>query len=551
MAAPVVASKTSAGPSGFADTSLSINKPTGVASGDLLVLVVIGTNFSNSTHSFSCSGFTSRRKNTNAGYAAVEIFDRIADGSEGSSFSISITNGAYTSAALFRVTGASSSPFDTSAADDSAGGFDADHNIPSLTLAEADELVIAGLSNWNDLLSSSPPSGWVEEYQVDYGYFFSKSFSASGATGSTTLAALDSDRWASAAVAYKADAAVDDYLFTGADGSPWGAGWTTGGNVVDINSNRGRMVTTTGGFDGCFAYIDIGVADPTIKIDLTVPTNDAQFPEIRYRFDSGNYDYIRVLLEPHNDVVVVHDYDGDVQQTFLDSASFAISGGDVVHFRIAAVGTSHKVRLWKNSDPEPGDWQIEYTSSFGLTNDQLMVRTVTSNAGVAVTNYWDNLDVSAGSFPYAHTKTETGTGADGQTVAATQTRTETGAGTDAGSVAAAQTRTDTGSGTDAWSLTVTLSSSETGAGDEVEAAGELITAADDDTGIGTDEESLFISVNVVEQSDVAQGFDLYWIRKVARLTALSAYTNDRSGIPAGADLGEGDMIARARSRRRG
>jgi hypothetical protein len=185
--------------------------------------------------------------------------------------------------------------------------------------------------------------------------------------------------------------AGDNLTFTGVDGDSWGVGWTFTQGTGDINSNRGRMVTGTGGFDGRSAYYDTGLANVDLTIDLEIPTNDAQFPEIRLRFDSGNYDYLRLLFEPHNDVVYFHSYDADVQQGLLDSASFAVAANDIIHVRALMVGTDVKVRLWRNAESEPTTWLLEATTSFGLTNDQIMVRTVTSNLGVAITNYWDNL----------------------------------------------------------------------------------------------------------------------------------------------------------------
>lgn len=184
---------------------------------------------------------------------------------------------------------------------------------------------------------------------------------------------------------------TDDFTFTGTDGSNWGSGWTFTQGTGDILTNRGRMVTGTGGFDGRSARYTTGLSDISLRIDVEIPTNDAQFPEVRLRYDSTNQDYVRLLFEPHNDTVYLHDYDNDVQQTLLDSASFAIAANDIVHIRAVMVGASILVRLWLNGDAEPTTWQVEGTTSFGQTNTQLMVRTVTSNLGVAITNYWDNL----------------------------------------------------------------------------------------------------------------------------------------------------------------
>ena len=188
---------------------------------------------------------------------------------------------------------------------------------------------------------------------------------------------------------------TDDFTFTGTDGAAWGPGWTFVQGSGDILTNRGRMVTGTGAFDGDSAVYDTGLADAVVSIDVEIPTNDAQFPEVRFRFSDVNYDFIRLVLEPHNDLWYVHDFDNDVLQTLLANGSFAVAAGDVVHVKCMGVGTALFLRLWLNADPEPATWTATFTSSLGASNTQFMVRTVTSNLGVAVTNFWDNLAVSS------------------------------------------------------------------------------------------------------------------------------------------------------------
>jgi hypothetical protein len=185
------------------------------------------------------------------------------------------------------------------------------------------------------------------------------------------------------------------YTFTGTDGADWNPLWTFTQGTGDVLTNRGRMVTGTGAFSGVSAYIDTGQSDGTVRIDVEIPTNDAQFPEVRFRFDPGNYDYLRILLEPHNDVVRLHSYDNDVQQSLLDSETFAIAANDVVHIKMVGSGNEVRVRLWLNSDSEPSTYQLIGSSSLGASNTDLMVRTVTSNAGIAITNYWDNLSITS------------------------------------------------------------------------------------------------------------------------------------------------------------
>jgi hypothetical protein len=181
--------------------------------------------------------------------------------------------------------------------------------------------------------------------------------------------------------------------FTATDGSSWSADWTFPQGSGDIQGNRGRMVTGTGPFDGDSAQINVDLADVQVGISVEIPTNDAQFPEIRFRFSDVNFDYIRLLFEPHNDLYLIHDYDNDVQTSLLASGSYTIVAGDVVYIRMEGEGSTVRFRFWKNAEQEPSTWTATATSTLGQTNTLLMVRTVTSNLGVAVTNFWDNLVV--------------------------------------------------------------------------------------------------------------------------------------------------------------
>jgi hypothetical protein len=187
---------------------------------------------------------------------------------------------------------------------------------------------------------------------------------------------------------------ADAYTFTGTDGDSWNPLWTFTQGTGDILTNRGRMVTSTTNFDGRTAWIDTAQSNGTVQIDVEIPTSDAQFPEVRFRFDTGNFDYVRVLLEPHNDIAYLHPYDNDVQQTVLDSEAFTVSGGDTVHIKMVGSGNEVRVRLWLNADSEPTTYQLIGSTALGASNTQLMVRTVTSDLGVAVTNYWDNLVIT-------------------------------------------------------------------------------------------------------------------------------------------------------------
>lgn len=207
-----------------------------------------------------------------------------------------------------------------------------------------------------------------------------------------------------------ASGSTNDFTFTGADGASWGPGWTFVQGTGDILTNRGRMVTGTGAFDGRSAIYNTGNSNVVFQIDTEIPTNDAQFPEIRFRYNNTTGDGLLLIFEPHNDIAQLFPYAAFVRGSQIGSnISFAVAAGDIIHTKIMSVGNDHYVRLWKNTDPEPGTWSRVFTDATGAGNTHIMVRTVTSNAGVAVTNYWDNFSFAPASVASASTATSTGT----------------------------------------------------------------------------------------------------------------------------------------------
>jgi hypothetical protein len=207
----------------------------------------------------------------------------------------------------------------------------------------------------------------------------------------------------------QAPAGTNDFTFTGVDASAWGSGWTFTQGTGDILTNRGRMVTGTGGFDGRSAYYDHGVSDADVSIDVEIPTNDDQFPEVRWRYNDGTGDGLLLIFEPHNDIVQVYPLVAYTRGSQIGSnIALAVAGGDIIHIRLVSVGNDHGIRLWLNGASEPTTFNRLLTNSTGAGQTQLMVRTVTSNLGVAITNYWDNFAVTAGSLGTTFTISPTG-----------------------------------------------------------------------------------------------------------------------------------------------
>lgn len=155
MPAPAFASGTTLAKS-FVVSTNTITKPSGVAAGDLLVLAV---NTESNTPTVSCSGFTDWRLQGTSD--ELTVMTRIADGTEGASFTISTTSGVQLSAACARYTGAHlTTPLDVVSGMDSGGAYLLERSFPTLTTTAADELLI-GIIGIRQAPDTTAISGWT------------------------------------------------------------------------------------------------------------------------------------------------------------------------------------------------------------------------------------------------------------------------------------------------------------------------------------------------------------------------------------------------------
>jgi len=199
MAAPVFAS------GNHVTFSNTVNKPSGTAAGDLLVIATIS--YDNPV-SVTCTGFTRRINNVDHGSAFdhiwVSVLDRVADGSEGASFTVS-TSGGYTDTLCGRYTGASAAPYDTSNWAGSTGGNTTTASAPAVTTTTADELLIIVHGGYNAPGVSAAYSG----FSIDVGpndtvnYMLSKAQAAATTVGPFTQT-QSSTTYTTVTLAYKA-----------------------------------------------------------------------------------------------------------------------------------------------------------------------------------------------------------------------------------------------------------------------------------------------------------------------------------------------------------
>ena len=185
-------------------SSTTITKPSGVATGDLLLVFV---NYETVPNSLTVTGFTERIVSTSTGGGfdcEGRLFERIADGSEGASFTINVvTTGTQVSAIAARITGASATPHDVSNTTSSNGNFWLERQFASLTTTTNNDLMI-GFLGGGLALDTTTISGWTLNTNTTETYMYSKTVPTAGSTGATDFNQPTTyDLWASISVAYE------------------------------------------------------------------------------------------------------------------------------------------------------------------------------------------------------------------------------------------------------------------------------------------------------------------------------------------------------------
>lgn len=197
---PVVASSTVLAEE-YVVGSTTINKPSGVVSGDL---IVIFTNVETAENTVTISGgFTKRveRSDNNAYVIQATVFTKVATGSEGSTFTINVANDTNVSAIALRITGANTStPYDTSATATSFGDYILERNFSTITTGYANELVLGCLAE-GDPLDNESISGWTKVTNTTGTYVYYRNAVAAGSISQTDFDQPTTyDMWISFAV---------------------------------------------------------------------------------------------------------------------------------------------------------------------------------------------------------------------------------------------------------------------------------------------------------------------------------------------------------------
>ncbi len=209
--------QTTTGTTGGA-TSLTISKPTGTNSTNLLVatIAVAGGSAENVT---APGGWTLIRRTDNSTVLSVLSYYKVAGGSEAGSYAWTISPSAKATGAIVRYSGVNtSSPIDLSSGNNSGGSSNSSVVANSVTTTGSAE-VILGVFGTAARTTFTPASGMTERVDVANGTstnagptieVASITQASAGSVGDKTAAAAASGRWAAQQIAIK-PTAVDTY----------------------------------------------------------------------------------------------------------------------------------------------------------------------------------------------------------------------------------------------------------------------------------------------------------------------------------------------------
>lgn len=183
---PILQSTTQA--SEVYSTSITITKPSGVAVGDVIVIAVRTVNNGVTT---SLSGFTQQvdgSSTDSTDYNNLDIWTRVADGSEASTFSVALSSLTYSAAVAFRVSGSSGTI--TAAKFDTNAGYTQSRRLPTVTTPSAFNLLIGVHTLFYTTVLGTTPAGWTASVVAtktggEVMWSFQKNAAAAGATGNT------------------------------------------------------------------------------------------------------------------------------------------------------------------------------------------------------------------------------------------------------------------------------------------------------------------------------------------------------------------------------
>lgn len=194
-------------------TAPSVSKPTGTASGDVLVFGIAIA--ASSTAVTAPSGLTELSNTTNT--IRFITYYRVCDGTEGSSFTWSLNQPTGWAVGCSRFSGCDATPSDATASVNT--GSDSSAECTSVTTATANAMVVALVGANRSTLSFTEADGMTEAWEISGNRATTLNYVAqasAGATGDKTISMSNSQAWVGVLWALQ-PAAVSGVTLTVAD----------------------------------------------------------------------------------------------------------------------------------------------------------------------------------------------------------------------------------------------------------------------------------------------------------------------------------------------
>lgn len=172
--------------------------------------------------------------------------------------------------------------------------------------------------------------------------------------------------------------------WTGADAAAWPAQWTTrvsNTSVVDIQSNAGRLLAQGGAYSECNASLSgmSATADANLLLTFTLASGGEQYAEMYLRqhgtWSAGGSPDDCYSAEVGNDggnqTLSILKHVSGVQSSLVSDQVFNLKGvtwgTSAWWLRFQTIGTTLRVRVWQDGDPEPTTWDLSTTDSSHAT----------------------------------------------------------------------------------------------------------------------------------------------------------------------------------------
>lgn len=277
----------------------------------------------------------------------------------------------------------------------------------SFTPANNNTLIMAD-AFWPNISTAGTPAGWTADATYLTGgsdLISAKHITQTTATATGAVTFTGSATSAGAVLVGTIRDAIAVDPFTGTNGAAWGALWAvtnTSGGTVDIQSNKGRMLTGAASYVGEVAYCT-GMAAVSTLWDVTVDLTIAAHASEQYvvvaaqvqAADAGNSEpangYFVELAVGNNTFSLAKNgtsVSGDVPFTFADG---------VLHVEASRVGSTINVYLYTTTRPGTPTYTYADPSPYN-TAGKVNLAFGNGNTSGALTALWDNFQVTGGAL---------------------------------------------------------------------------------------------------------------------------------------------------------